>query len=95
MKPYCQKRYLRGGYEGHLQKKKTKPIVTLASAHPNHRTVSVVERGRFSKMTYKALQVYDKASGSMAEHRAGKHTKYSRAPNEGDVVPIESNDGHA
>jgi hypothetical protein len=46
-------------------------------------------------MTYKALQVYDKASRSVAEHRAGKHTKYSRAPDEGDVVPIESNDGHA
>lgn len=36
-----------------------------------------------------------KASRSAAEHRAGKHTKYSRAPDEGDVVPIESNDGHA
>ena len=70
-------------------------MVTLASAHPNHRTVSVGDRRRFSKMTYRALQVYDKASGSMAEHRAGKHTKYSRTPNEGDVVPIESNDGHA
>ncbi len=46
-------------------------------------------------MTYKALQVYDKASGSEAEHRADKHTKYSRAPDEGDVVPIESDDGHA
>jgi hypothetical protein len=57
--------------------------------------MSVGERGRFSKMTYKALQVYDKASGSMAEHRAGKHTEYSRAPDEGNVVPIESNDGHA
>jgi hypothetical protein len=32
---------------------------------------------------------------SVSEHRAGKHTKYSRTPNEGDVVPIESNDGHA
>jgi len=65
-------RYLRRGYEGHLQKKKTKPMVTLASAHPDHRTVSVAQRKRFSKMTYKALQVYDKASGSVAEHRAGK-----------------------
>jgi hypothetical protein len=46
-------------------------------------------------MTYKALQVYDKASGSEAEHRSGKQMKYSRAPDEGDVVPIESNDGHA
>jgi hypothetical protein len=70
-------------------------MVTLASAHPDHMTVSVRERRRFSKMTYKALQVYDKASRSVAEHRAGKHTKYSRAPDEGDVVPIESNDGHA
>jgi hypothetical protein len=46
-------------------------------------------------MTYKALQVYDKASGSVAEHRADKYTKHSRAPDEGDVVPIESDDGHA
>jgi hypothetical protein len=70
-------------------------MVTLASAHPDHRTVSVGERGRCTKMTYKALQVYDKASGSEAEHRSGKQMKYSRAPDEGDVVPIESNDGHA
>lgn len=33
--------------------------------------------------------------GQWAEHRAGDHTNYSRASNEGDVVPIESNDGHA
>lgn len=70
-------------------------MVTLASAHPDHRTVSVGGRGRFSKMTYKVLQVYDKASDLVAEHRAGKHTKHSRAPDEGNVVPIESNDGHA
>jgi len=95
MRPYCQKSYLRGGYEGHLQKKKTKPMVTLASAHPDHKTVSVGARGHFSKMTYKVLQVYDKASGSVAGHRAGRHTKHSRAADEGDVVPIESNDGHA
>jgi hypothetical protein len=31
----------------------------------------------------------------VAEHHAGDNTKYSRAPDEGDVVPIESNDGHA
>jgi hypothetical protein len=42
------------------------------------------------------LQVYDKVhQGSVAEHRAGKHTKYSRAPDESDIVPIESDDGHA
>jgi hypothetical protein len=70
-------------------------MVTLASAHPEHRIVSDGERGRFSKMTYKVLQVYDKVLGSVAEHRADKHTEYSRASNEGDVVPIECNDGHA
>jgi hypothetical protein len=70
-------------------------MVTLASAHPDHRTVSVGDRLRFSKMTYRALQVYVRTSGSEADHRAGKHTKHSRTPNEGDVVPIESNDRHA
>lgn len=70
-------------------------MVTLASAHPEHSTVSDRERVRFSKITYKALQVYDKVQVSVAEHRAGNHTNYSRASNEGDVVPIEGNDGHA
>ncbi len=70
-------------------------MVTLASAHPDHRTVSVGERRHFLKMTYKVLQVYDKASGSVAKHRACKYAQYSRAPDEGNIVPIESNDGHA
>jgi hypothetical protein len=42
-----------------------------------------------------ALQVYDKAHRSVADHRADEHTKYSRAPDVSDVVPIERDDGHA
>lgn len=78
-----------------MQKKKTKPIVTLASAHPDHETVSF-GKGLFDNITYMVLLVYDTAhQGSEAENRADKDTKHSRAPDESDVIPIEGDDGHA
>jgi len=45
-------------------------MVTLASAHPDHRTVSIGDQERLSKVTYKVLQVYDKVTGSEAESTA-------------------------
>ena len=41
------------------------------------------------------LLVYDKThQQSESEHRADNDTKYSRAPDESDIIPIESDDGH-
>ena len=70
-----QRRYLRGRYKEYLQKKKTKPIVTLASAHPDHETVSFGKHSS-TTITYMALLVYDKThQGSESEHRADKGTR--------------------